>query len=331
MTWMTSPWLALAFVLMTLACALPKGPVARACPGRQVDTRDWRTVTIASAGATIQVPPDAHEPLWNYETSQHWSGDGFELTTSITDDPNVLPATVEPLALLPSWKSHQSECAERIEDRPSRIRAYFERWQALAKGRHVAAAAYELVPGNWLIIGGVSSTGARQEQLLAAFRTIEFLPPPGSSRRPSAPLCASKDSTPADWPQFEAVTAPITFRAPAGTRRRSNSPRDVWDIGHMRVDLELLGTNNWILEPWKSTNSTWCSVTLEGRYVEVLVVPHHAADWPEEFFDAVAYMQLSPTQALNVFAHIRGRDGPQRFFTLLRSLRVRALNDRGHR
>ena len=326
MTRMASPLPALAFVLITLACALPKGPVARACPGPQVDTQDWREVTIASAGATMRVPPDVDEPLWNYSTSQHWFGQDFEITTFIGDDPNGLSAAVVPFIPFASWsvKSHESRCAERIDDSHSRIRAYFEHWTPFAKGHHVATAAYELVPGSWLIIGGVSHTGAHQEQLLAAFRTIQFLPPPGSSRRPPAPLCASKDSTPADWREFEAVTAPITFRAPAGTRRRSNSPADVWDVGPMRVDLELLGTNNWILEPAKSTNSTWCSITLEGRYVEVLVVPKHAADWPEEFFDAVAYIQLSPTQALHVFAYVRGRDGPQRFFALLRSLRVRA-------
>ena len=92
----------------------------------------------------------------------------------------------------------------------------------------------------------------------------------------------------------------------------------------MRVDFELLRTRHWYLQPLTEAGSTWCSLTLDGHYTEVRLFPlEHEGTPPDDFFYATAYVQLSPTSVLNVFAYITNdRDGPDRFFALLHSLRV---------
>jgi hypothetical protein len=315
----------LVSLLATLACATPDERVAAACPAPDINTRDWREVIVENAGVAIRLPPDGRAPFPTTPHPEAWSTDGSSVLATIGNDPEDVPAWVDfPIFPSVSWKSHRSQCVERVASTTARIQAYFERWKALVLGRYVAAGAYELVPGSWLRIGGVSSNLQRQQEVLAALRTVRFLPPVGSAERPRPPTCNASNSGGLDWREFQASSAPFKFRAPPGSRRQSDDDHEIWSVGPMRVDFKLLRTRDWFLQSPTEMGSTWCALNLDGRYTEVRVVPVELGGTPsDEFFYATAYVQLAPTSVLNIFAYItEDPDGPERFFALLRSLRV---------
>src|SRR5687768_16952001 len=288
--------------LAILACATADERVAAACPAPEINTDDWREVIIENAGVAIRVPADAYAPLQPaLPTPDVWSTDSTERSSvlaTIGDDPDHVPASLD-FSLFPSlgsWKSHRSHCVERLASTTARIQAYFERWKNLLVGRYVAAGAYELVPGSWLRIGGVSSNVRRQQEVLAALRTVRFLPPPGSADRPRPSACHATNAPAPAWREFQISAAPVTFRAPPGSRRQVGNGHEIWEVGPMRVDFELLRTRHWYLQPLTEAGSTWCSLTLDGHYTEVRLFPlEHEGTPPDDFFYATAYVQLSPT------------------------------------
>ena len=312
----------LLVLLPSLACAMPDEPVAFACPAPDLDTRQWQDVLIENAGAVIRMPPGATEPFPSDPPFEVWSAEGSSVLATISEDRENLPAWVAAIVPLPSWKSHRSDCVEHVASTPARFQAYFERWGNLAAGRYVATGAYELVPGSWLVIAGVSRTSQRQQEVLAALRTARFLPPAGSVERPRAPDCTVGDAPGADWLEFQESSAPITFRAPPGSamRARYTDGHEMWAIGPTRVDFKLLGTRNWVFGV--RPGSKRCSMTVDDRhYTEVRLAPGLDTS---SFSDAMAYIQISPTRVLSIHGYVYGdRSAPERFFGLLRSLRVR--------
>lgn len=312
----------------SIACATPDEPVASACPAPNLDRREWQEVLIENAGAVIRMPPDAQTRLSALPTTEVWSTERPERSSVLaimSDDWDQAPASVVGIPL-PSWRAHRSQCAEHIAATPARFQAYFERWGNLVVGRYVATGAYEIVPGSWLVIAGVSSTSRRQQEVLAALRTVRFLPPAGSAARPPASPCTVRSAHRPDWPEFQALSGLLTFRAPSGSAMDGDYGRQIWGIGPTRVDFELLGTRSWVLE--SPPGSTWCSLTIDGRYAEVRLAQSELGNArPYEYAGATAYVQISPTRVLNIFAYIYGDPAaPDRFFSLLRSVRIRSAS-----
>jgi hypothetical protein len=315
-------------LLASIACATPDEPVAPACPVPNLDTREWREVRIENAGAIIRMPPDARTRLSASPMPEVWSmerPDRSSVLAFISEDWDQAPAWVEGIPL-PSWRAGRSRCEEHIAAIPARFQAYFERWGNLVVGRYVATGAYEIVPASWLVIAGVSSTSRRQREVLAALRTVRFLPPAGSAARPPAPPCTVRGTHASEWPEYQALSGLITFRAPAGSAMDSDYGRQIWSIGPTRVDFELLGTRSWILE--SPPGSMWCSLTVDGHYAEVRLAQSELGNArPNEYEGATAYVQISPTHVLNVFAYIYGDPAaPERFFSLLRSVRIGSVS-----
>ncbi len=315
-------------LLASIACATPDEPVASACPAPNLDTREWQEVLIENAGAVIRMPPDARTHPSAMPETELWSTERPERSSvlaTIGDDWDQAPAWVVGIPL-PSWRARRSHCEEHIATTPARFQAYFERWGNLVVGRYVATGAYEIVPASWLVIAGVTSTSQRQQEVLAALRTVRFLPPAGSAARPPAPPCSVRGAPGPEWPEFQALSGLITFRAPAGSAMDDDYGPQIWSIGPTRVDFELLGTRSWILE--SLPGSMWCSLTVDGRYAEVRLAQSERGNArPNEYEGATAYVQISLTRVLNIFAYIYGDPAaPERFFSLLRSVRIRSVS-----
>lgn len=282
------------------------------------------TATIRDAGATIGLPSPVSPNLALSSMGEEWdSQQRSGIRTAVLRDSTHYPFS-EDEGSPPSLKLKSTRCDAMIGGKRSFIATYYEATAATLPGRYVAAGAYELVPGGWLLIGTASKDADGQRAMLAALRSVRFMAPFGSTeRRPLARCPVGAVAADASHTSIDTLrSAPATFVAASGAHLKKGYAGEAWDVGGMRVDFVPLGTDGFALVTPEPTRVEECAFTTAGGLKGELTVTYR--EWTPEITDisGIAYVQLSPGHMLEVFAYLfHVPNGPARFRTLVSTLR----------
>lgn len=152
-------------------------PPARACPAPAIPTSQWQTIVLKDWGIRLRLPRHyardrgAEDPSGSWKAFRTVRLDSVEVTVDSGGVSKPVFYVVQP-------DLGYSECRETIAGHEATIQSYRGGGEISYRGRKVIAyrceAAYEIAPERVLRIRANTTDRKAQEEILAAFRTVEF-------------------------------------------------------------------------------------------------------------------------------------------------------------
>jgi hypothetical protein len=156
---------------------------APACPAPKVDQRSWQVITLKSCGIRLRLPKTYAEKRWDVTIGNRLGASFRGAGRFETLDIDVESSPYSPFEhnKVVRQTDHQgySECTETISGRGALIQAF--RGGGIMLGPegssvpYYAGAIWQLADGRILRVSGTSGTRQSQDELLAVFRTVEFI------------------------------------------------------------------------------------------------------------------------------------------------------------
>ena len=154
-------------------------PPAAACPAPDIDTRTWQAVILDNVGVRFKLPKKYREVIVNNAINHLFETESFDRIAF-----DVRPAPDNNLDHSKTGRQDYyegfTECREIIGGREAILQSYRGGGAALSSDgqrfrAYNAYGVWQLKPGQVLHISGNLMSRAAQEELLAIFRTVEFI------------------------------------------------------------------------------------------------------------------------------------------------------------
>jgi hypothetical protein len=156
---------------------------APACPAPTIAKEAWRTITLRDCGIRLKLPEKYKEEQWDVAVNNpirrsFRAGPFDQLAVNVRRSPN--PSLADNKVKRQSDYQGYSECTEMIGGREAVVQSFRGGGGIIGPTGKVttyhAGSISQLRPGQFILISGDLASREAQEEILAALRTVEFIP-----------------------------------------------------------------------------------------------------------------------------------------------------------